>query len=221
MSEAASRVVQALYEDIVLGVYPLGSRLVEEPLVQRYDVKRHVLREAFAQLEEMMFVERVPNRGVLVHEPSPREIRELYEIRVLIESHAAASIPLPAPKRVTQAMRDIQIAYSAALKVKNFRSVLNLNNAFHRTLYSACENETLTAAIEAYAARTHLIAAMKYFDDQIMAQTEAQHYDLIAAMEGQDRQLLISRVVGHFNLNQVDRYDAMYQQRHGLVQDAS
>ncbi|WP_162906629.1 GntR family transcriptional regulator [Algihabitans albus] len=220
MSEAVSRVVKALYEDIVLGVFPLGSRLVEEPLVQRYDVKRHVLREAFAQLEEMMFVVRVPNRGVLVHEPSPREIRELYDFRVLIESHAAACIPLPAPKAVTRAMREVQAAYSAALKVKDFRTVLHLNNEFHRTLYSACENRTLTSAIEEYAARTHLIAAMKYFDDAIMARTEAQHYELIAAMEGRDRQVLVSLVVGHFNLNQVDRYDALYRHRHRLASNA-
>lgn len=220
MSEAVSRVVEALYEDIVLGVFPLGSRLVEEPLVQRYDVKRHVLREAFAQLEEMSFVVRVPNRGVVVHEPSPREIRELYEFRVLIESHAASCIPLPAPKVVTQALRKVQTAYSEALKEKDFRRVLHLNNEFHRTLYSACENRTLTSAIEEYAARTHLIAAMKYFDDSIMARTEAQHYELIAAMEGRDRERLVSLVVGHFSLNQVDRYDAMYRHRHRLASNA-
>lgn len=217
MSETVSRVVKVIYEDIVLGVHPLGTRLVEEPLVKRYDVKRHVLREAFAQLEEMMFVERVPNRGVMVHEPSPREFRELYDLRVLLESHAAASIPLPAPKGVTQAMRAVQADYSKALAAKDFRSVLHLNNAFHRMLYSACENETLTSAIEHYAMRTHLIAAMKYFDAEIMAKTEAQHYELIEAMEGRDRDRLIALVVGHFNLNQVDRYEAMYGHRHDQV----
>lgn len=216
MSEALSRVSKALYEDIVMGVFPPGSRLIEEPLVERYDVKRHVLREAFGQLEDIALIQRVPNRGVKVHEPTPREMREVYALRLLLESHAAKTTDLPVKPDLTARMRTVQAAHSRALRQEDFRSVLHLNLQFHRIQFSACANATLVEAIEGYARRTHLVTALKFPIPEVMARIESQHFAIIEALEGSDQAALIGAVEAHFDCAQLDRYEILYKQRHGV-----
>lgn len=54
-------VVSTLEEDIVLGRLHPRERLVEDDLMRRFSVKRHVIRQALSDLEQMAVVERAPN----------------------------------------------------------------------------------------------------------------------------------------------------------------
>ena len=66
------KVIAGLQEDIVLGRLPPGVRLVEEELAERFDTKRHVVREAFGKLERIGLIERKRNRGASVRSSRPR-----------------------------------------------------------------------------------------------------------------------------------------------------
>ena len=211
---AVSKLVTALYEDIAVGVHPFGQKLGEERIAKIYSAKRHTLREAFIQLEEIGFVERIPNRGVYVREPSPREVREIYEIRALLELHASSNTQLPAPRTITQDLRQIQRRHTDAIRSGDFRSVLHENIEFHRVQYSACANATLVAAIVEYATRTHPITAMKFVDTDRMERVIEQHGQIIAALEGARREVLVAAVRAHFDLQSVDRYEQQYRIRH-------
>src|SRR5690606_8661346 len=88
-------VAAMLEEDIVLGVIHPCQRLVEDELMARFSVKRHVVRDALAKLEQMGLVERRRNVGAMVRGFEPREVCELYELRTLLECEAMRRIPLP------------------------------------------------------------------------------------------------------------------------------
>lgn len=214
MPTQSHSVLAELYEDIVIGTFSFGTKLGEESLVERYGTKRHILREAFSQLEEFGFVERVPNRGVFVREPHPDEVRELFELRELLEIRAVTIMTLPAPAEITDKMREIHLQHKAATRDAHFREVLHLNNEFHRLQYSACGNKTLAAAIQDYATRTHLITTMKFVDPQMMDNVIAQHEAIIEAMMGTDHDSLAAAIQAHFDLARIEQYRAQYLIRH-------
>ncbi|MEP3278273.1 MAG: GntR family transcriptional regulator [Stappiaceae bacterium] len=214
MDRTSNDIATQLYEDIVIGAFSFGNKLVEERLAKAYGTKRHILREAFGQLEEIGFVERIPNRGVYVRKPDPKEVRELYKLRALLETHATREMPLPAPKETTDELRRIQDRHSAAIRGLNFREVLHLNTEFHRVQYSSCQNDTLVAAIEYYATRTHLITASKFSDAAVMENVIAQHEAIIAAMKGHDHAVLAACVQNHFDMDRVDQYEREHNLRH-------
>src|ERR1043165_9801722 len=54
-------IVQRLEEEIALGLLSPRERLVEDDLLARFNVKRHVVRQALAELELMGMVIRRPN----------------------------------------------------------------------------------------------------------------------------------------------------------------
>lgn len=204
-----------LYDDIVVGAFSFGAKLGEEQLVKRYDTKRHTLRDTFAQLEELKLVTRIPNRGVFVREPHPDEVRELFEIRELLELQAARRTMLPAPADVIEEMRAIQDLHSAAIRAGQFREVLHYNAAFHEVQYAACGNAVIAAAIADYAARTHIITSMKFATPALMENVVGQHIAIIDAMAGDSIDALSDAIRSHFDLARIEQYNHQYAIRHG------
>ena len=89
-------VVKALEEDIIFGKLAPGTRLVEDVLLARFPVSRHTIRQALYQLEKLGVVTRERNKGAMVRRLSPDEVRQIYEVRELLQRQAALMIPLPA-----------------------------------------------------------------------------------------------------------------------------
>jgi DNA-binding GntR family transcriptional regulator len=66
-----------------------GKRILELDLANRLNVSRTPVREAIHQLEAEGFLRIIPRRGVMVTDIDERDISEFYEIRELLETHAA------------------------------------------------------------------------------------------------------------------------------------
>lgn len=213
------QILSAIEEDIVFGVLPPQSRLVEERLAERFDAKRHVIREVFAALEDLGLVVRVPNRGAIVAELTPTEVREIYDVRDMLETGAALRTRLPAPKAITDAMTAIQKRHEAAIKAEDFRAVFHLNIEFHRTQYSACDNRQLVQTIDDYARKAHLIRAIKYGDRAHMEKVVSQHWAIIEAMQGRDQERLVQLVRQHLP-GSPEEYIRSYEIRYGRQQVA-
>jgi DNA-binding GntR family transcriptional regulator len=210
----ADQILSALEEDIVFGVLPPQSRLIEERLAERFNAKRHVIRDVFATLEDLGLVVRVPNRGAVVAELTPGEVREIYDVRELLETAAALRTRLPAPKSITDAMTEIQERHTAAVKNEDFRAVFHLNIEFHRVQYSACDNRHLVQTIDDYARKAHLIRAIKYGDRDHMDRIVAQHWDIIDAMKGRDHKKLAQLIRDHLP-GSPEEYIRSYEIRYG------
>lgn len=87
---SAHAVCAAIRDDIVSGVHPPGSRLIEELLARRYGVSRVPVREALRTLASEGFVTTRRHAGACVAEPSEREAADLLDVRALLEPLGAA-----------------------------------------------------------------------------------------------------------------------------------
>ncbi|WP_372498427.1 GntR family transcriptional regulator [Streptomyces monomycini] len=80
----------AIRDDIVSGVLPPGSRLIEEMLAGRYGVSRVPVREALRTLQSEGFVVIRHHAGACVAEPTEREAVDALDVRALLEPLGAA-----------------------------------------------------------------------------------------------------------------------------------
>jgi DNA-binding GntR family transcriptional regulator len=208
-------VVRAIEVDIVFGVYAGNARLTEQSLTSRFGVKRHLLREAFSHLEKMGFVQRIPNRGVVINELKPRQVEEIYEVRVLLETGAARITPLPAPPDVIAEMELIQDRHEQAVNDGNFRRVFSLNIDFHHLQYSVCPNSQLSGAVKDFSRRAHMIRAIQYSDAQHMQRIIRQHRTIIAAMKGNDSKVYVKSVAAHFPASP-EEYRRHFERKYGV-----
>ncbi|UFN50863.1 GntR family transcriptional regulator [Roseomonas sp. OT10] len=85
---SADHLFEELGRAIVQGELPAGSRLTEAELAQRYGVSRAPVREALRRLEERQLLVRSPFAGVRVSELSAAVVRDLFEVREVLEPHA-------------------------------------------------------------------------------------------------------------------------------------
>src|SRR5262249_47640047 len=86
---ASDRLFSLIRSGIISGDLAPGEKLTEASLAKRYGVSRAPLREALLRLEERQLIERVPFSGMRVASPSLRMLRELYEVRAVLEGLAA------------------------------------------------------------------------------------------------------------------------------------
>ena len=207
--------VRAVEVDIVFGVYPANARLTEESLTTRFGAKRHLVREAFSHLEKMGFVQRIPNRGVVVNELKPRQVEDIYGVRVLLETGAARITPLPAPISAIAGMEHIQDLHEQAVHEGNFRRVFSLNIDFHHLQYSICPNAELSRAIAEFSRRAHMIRALQYSDAQHMQKIVRQHRAIIAAMKGRSTEAYVEAVAAHFPASP-EEYRRHFERKYGV-----
>ncbi|KAF1044417.1 GntR family transcriptional regulator [Xylophilus sp.] len=196
-ADALGAMVAALEEDVVFGRLHPRERLVEDELMERFGVKRHVAREALAALDRMGLVERRKNVGALVRSFSVQEVEELYELRGLLETEAARRIALPAAAARLDRLVAIQQRHDAAVAAGDARRVFRTNLAFHEELFSLAGNETLRQAIAEYARQTHPIRFASLVSAGYRERARQEHWQMIEALRAGDRDSLVALCAAH------------------------
>src|SRR5580704_7146590 len=91
----ADVIARRLEEDIVLGRRHPRERLVEQDLCDLFGTHRGDVRLALFELEKKGIVQRIPNRGAMVRDLTPREVTDIYAVREALETMAARAIAFP------------------------------------------------------------------------------------------------------------------------------
>lgn len=189
--------VAMVEEDIVFGKLHPRERLVEEDLMERFQIKRHVARDILMQLERLGLVERKKNVGAFVRSFTPREVAELYQVRILLETEAVRSIEFPVAQAHIDALTDIQKKHDAAISTNDLRNVFRLNLAFHQRLFAICDNDVLKRAISEYARQTHSIRFSTLASSNYRQRSSKEHWDMINALQDGKREELIKICGAH------------------------
>lgn len=89
LTSLRERLYETLREDILSNKYEPGEELQSDKLAQEFGVSTTPIREALVRLEGDGLVVSIPNRGVQVAPISLDDVRNLYEVRRLLEPYAA------------------------------------------------------------------------------------------------------------------------------------
>src|SRR5262245_29862940 len=81
-------IVQSLLTEALQGRLRAGQRLVTQQLAQRFGVSHTPVREALIELAGAGVVNLRPNRGAVVRRVTARDVREVYQVRRLLECRA-------------------------------------------------------------------------------------------------------------------------------------
>lgn len=190
-------IVRRIEEDIVFRVYHPRERLIEDDLMQRFEAKRHVVRQALAELERSGFVQRKPNSGAQVRALGARETTELYAVREILETSCARLIQLPVETERLAAIEKIQRGHAAAIKANDVRAVFRANLAFHAAIFRLCDNTALVEAIADFARRTHPARLTTLVTAQYLEQARGEHEEILRALREGDRARLVALCTRH------------------------
>lgn len=195
--DVSAEIVARLEEDIVFGRLHPRERLVEEEIALRFGAKRHLVRQAIAELERLGLVYRYRNRGAVVRLYHAKEVEDINNVRELIEAHAASLIPLPLPDDAVAELDVIQKSHHNAILSGDWRGVFRFNIEFHRKLFAHCGNEALIEAINNFAQKSHAYRHIFLSDQSYLMWAAEDHAKIVAAVRACDRSALIELCRNH------------------------
>jgi DNA-binding GntR family transcriptional regulator len=130
------RIRDVLVARILDGTYPAGMRLKELTLAREFDVSQAPIREALRELEGSGLVTSERYRGTRVCGADYRELRESYELRLLMEERALELAAPYSPELIEELARRTR-AMSSAVEAKEPERYIDEALAFHRRLVEA------------------------------------------------------------------------------------
>ncbi len=84
-STLEERIFQDIYDAIMEHRLPPKTKLTEQVLCEIYGTARHTVRKVFMRLSGEGMVDLEANRGAFIASPSSIEVREMFELRSIIE----------------------------------------------------------------------------------------------------------------------------------------
>lgn len=194
---AAATIVDALAEDIILGRLARGTRLVEDELMERFDAKRHVVRAALDRLVQHGQAARTPNVGVAVRSFTDREVEELYDVRIMLESSAARRIAVPVDEARLAAVLAAAADHRSAVDRRDLAAIVEANDRFHVEVFRLAGNRVLSAAIRLHAQMASPIRFLTVSSTAHMQRSVEEHAGIVAALRGDDATLVADLCAQH------------------------
>ncbi len=145
------QVSSRLMTGIFLGHFRSGQRLVVQNLAEAYQASPTPVREALVELASFGLVELLPNRGAVVQPFGPQEIREISQIRRLLEAEATrcacGRMPPAELSAVEEELRRLEVLPRDQAWDHSARAV---NTKLHGLIADTCGSRRLAEEIGRY-----------------------------------------------------------------------
>lgn len=140
----ADQVATLLRQRILEGELRPGTQLQELTLASSLGVSRNTMREAIRILSLEGLLRRNLHRGAAVSQLSPDDVREIYQLRRMLELPAVMGARRANPE-VLRELNDAVEQYEEAVKTRNWTWAVHHDLRFHGLLIRFHDNKRLDA----------------------------------------------------------------------------
>lgn len=171
-----------------------GRKLPEDELATIYEVGRAAVRSALQALAHDGLARLEPNRGAFVAQPTPREAREVFEARALIEPRVAEMAAARADAASVAALRAHLALEHEAIAAGRQRDAILLSARFHVGVAEIADHKVLTEFVTDLVSRSSLIVALYWQRPDATCERHAHEalVDALAAGNGGEAALLMT-----------------------------
>lgn len=189
-----------LLNDVLTDPRNAGQFLSEQELAATLGISRTPVREAFLLLKARGLIEMIPNRGAMVPRMTGTQIRQLFEFRSVIETHAIRTsmdrgvTPVIAMRTILEAQQDL-VAMSDMESSKLF---IEKDRDFHSTLVRAAENHFMEDAYSTIRTRQLMVGIEALFRTPTRrADVCREHSEILSALAAGDTETALDATVSH------------------------
>jgi DNA-binding GntR family transcriptional regulator len=134
-STKQDQVAEIIRERIITGAYERGKKLKQADLAADLGVSITPVREALLTLLAEGYVQGLPHKGLLVPELEASQVREIYELRMMLERELTSIALHKITSGGVLMLKNLQQAISAASAAGDLQAVRTANFRFHFYLY--------------------------------------------------------------------------------------
>lgn len=205
-TKAVEKAYLMVRDRIVRGVYSPGLRVTEQEIANATGVSRTPVREALRRLQADGFVNVVPNAGAVVTQWTDNNMRDVFELRALLESYGARR----AAERITPAgvlelkkLAERQYEESVRQAPGYIERIGEVNSRFHRSLQEFSGNARLVAMLPALIEAPLVLRTFSRYEHSDLVRSASHHLEIVSALEARNGDWAASVMRSHILAAQV------------------
>ncbi len=179
----SEQVYESLVEMIVRGKLEPGQPVSEVELARVMNVSRTPIHEAVKQLVKDGLIIQSANRRPVVISFGPDDVRDVYEMRRILESEAAAKaadrIDRPTLQRLEASLNQFRKSKPTSASISHW---VKLDDEFHSAIASASGSPRLAADIDRYR-MMHRVFNRSHTDPSVLKQASEEHAKILDALK--------------------------------------
>ncbi len=179
-------IYSTLFNRIISGEYPAGTKLKEEAIAKEFNLSRTPVRAVLQQLEQDGLISGSPNKGSWVLPFTADEIEEIYEIRKSLEllcldfsSHTLSVQKLLALKKEIIANKDIEDP--------NLQTALDAE--FHSLIIEASNKKRLISMLNQLYRLIQNFRSLGFMNKELRDSTINEHLAILDALISRNNSL--------------------------------
>lgn len=190
------QVLRQVRAEIISGQSPPGTMYSVPSLAASLKVSTTPVREALLELSRSGLIAPMRNRGFKVVEPTLEDLNNLFDLREVLELHAAG-IVARMPQKDLSSLAGWADEIARAVREEDVRLYIEADRSYHHDLVAAAGNSLLTETVMALRDKMRLygIGSRAGLDRQ--QASIAEHYRIIELMEAGDEAAVIALLRGH------------------------
>jgi DNA-binding GntR family transcriptional regulator len=182
IARLSEQVYEALVEMIVRGTLQPGQSVSELELARTLKVSRTPIHEAVKQLVKDGLIVQAANRRPVVVTFGADDVRDVYEMRRILESEAAAKaaerIDRQTLQKLESALRDFCKSKKTTASIARW---VTMDDEFHSAIANAAGSPRLAADIDRYRL-LHRVFNRLHTDASVLQQAAEEHQQIIDAL---------------------------------------
>lgn len=180
---------QYLKEKILNFEIKPGEQIHIEDFIEKLEVSRTPIREAFLKLASDGLIEIRPRVGYFVIDITEQDIRDLFEIREIIETRAAKKAAEQLTDDELKSMHNLIIESRKAVKAGQYEIFLENEIKFHDYLRKHIHNRRLTVFMDSLNDLTHRERVLSIQSRENIEQTLIEHERILDGLMKRDGNL--------------------------------
>lgn len=200
MSRASDVAYQVIREKILSGALAPQTQLKEEELAELCGVSRTPIRDALRRLEAEMLVRRTDTQRTFVPDWTADEVEEIFTLRALLESHAAARAAMRITSEEIETLKEYNDAINTAIygsSELDAEAFVTNNRHFHNVMLQASRSERLSKMRGLIVEQSILHRTARNYDRAGLARSHADHEELVMAFQAKDSEWARSIMDNH------------------------
>ena len=195
VKSARQQAYDGLRAGILRGDFPQGEFIEEAMATKVTGVSRTPVREALNRLAAEGFLVLHPRRGAMVKPISTNEVFDLYDVRLMVESHAVRRICRD-KLAVPLLLFDICDQHDAIVEGDHL-AFADLNHRFHETVVAAARNAVLCQVFENLRANLTRVAMLSFQLGVRKTREGTMHRTLVEALAAHDEATALAVTTEH------------------------
>ena len=176
------QVHEAILLEIAAGKLTPGTRIIQEQIASELGVSRQPVQQALLLLRNQGLLRDAPGRGLIVAPLDPDHIRQMYEVRAVLEGLAFKKAAENNPALAQSQGPQLIDKGRKAVKSGQVTELISADMAFHHFVYSLSDNLLVAPTMDAHWTYTQRVMGEVLMRDEKPRDIWDQHEDLLQSV---------------------------------------